>query len=65
MPERLRDKNFAAMLEALIGYAEDGGRYSFVSDGAFGKLLIQITVDDADAYTAKHVEAMGKVGAGR
>ena len=62
MPTRLRDKNFAAMLEALIEYAVDGGGYSFVSDGDDKRIVMHITVDDQKAFTAKHLAAMDNIG---
>ena len=64
MRNRLRDRNFQAMLEALIDYADEGGMYSFISDGDEKRLVIQITVDDQAAYTAKHLAAMELLGFG-
>lgn len=65
MPHRLRNKNFAAVLEALIEYAEDGGEYSFVSSDESGKLLITITVEDESAYTEKHISVLEMKGFGQ
>ena len=61
MPSRLRNLNFASVVEALIDYAVDGGTYSFESTGEGKKLVITISVDDRDAYSAKHLAALGKM----
>jgi len=60
VPHRLRNHNFAVTLEALIEYAVDGGEYSFSSDGLDGKLVITVTIDDAEAYRVKLQQVMSE-----
>ena len=50
MHRELRNQSFAATLNALVAYANDGRGYSFVSNGNGNQLVITVTLDDAAAY---------------
>jgi hypothetical protein len=58
MPDRLRDRYLTDVFEALIQYSHEGGELRLHSVQEDDRLVVEITLDDNDAYQAKLSQVM-------
>jgi len=58
MPDRLRDRYLTDVFEALIQYSHEGSELRLHSRQEDDRLVIEITLDDNNAYQAKLSQVM-------